>query len=78
LAEEAPFDGIIVAASIPDLRQVRHLAAQLSAAGGRMVVPVGDRLEQELHIIERKGKRLAFRALPGVSFQFLRLSVRDS
>jgi len=78
LAEEAPFDGIIVAASIPDLRQVRHLAAQLSAAGGRMVVPVGDRLEQMLHIIERKGARLAFRTLQSVSFQFLRLSGRDS
>jgi protein-L-isoaspartate(D-aspartate) O-methyltransferase len=78
LAEQAPFDGIIVAASIPDLRQVRQLAAQLSAAGGRMVVPVGDRLEQELRIVERRGARLAFRTLPGVSFQFLRLSGRDA
>jgi protein-L-isoaspartate(D-aspartate) O-methyltransferase len=73
LAGEAPFDGIIVAASIPDLRQVRHLAAQLSASGGRMVVPVGDRQEQMLYIIERRGNRLDFRALEGLSCQFLRL-----
>jgi protein-L-isoaspartate(D-aspartate) O-methyltransferase len=73
LAERAPFNGIIVAASVPQLGQVRHLAEQLSAAGGRLVVPVGDRLEQELQIIERKGSRLRYSTLPGVSFQFLRM-----
>ncbi len=73
LAERAPFDGIIVAASVPQLQEVRHLAAQLSKAGGRLVVPVGDRLDQELQIIERKGGRVRCSALEGVSFQFLRL-----
>jgi protein-L-isoaspartate(D-aspartate) O-methyltransferase len=73
LAAEAPFDGILVAASIPDLRQLRLLASQLSAAGGRMAMPVGDRQEQTLYLIERRGARLAIRALRGVSFQFLRM-----
>jgi protein-L-isoaspartate(D-aspartate) O-methyltransferase len=73
LAERAPFDAIIVAASVPQLQEVRHLAEQLSKAGGRLVVPVGDRLDQELQTIERRGSRVRCSALEGVSFQFLRL-----
>jgi protein-L-isoaspartate(D-aspartate) O-methyltransferase len=73
LAERSPFDGIIVAASVPHLQHVRSLVGQLSAAGGRLVVPVGDRLDQTLHTIERKGSRIVCDWLEGVSFQFLRL-----
>ena len=73
LAKRAPFDAIIVAASVPQLQEVRHLASQLSKAGGRLVVPVGDRLDQELQILERRGGRVRCSALAGVSFQFLRL-----
>jgi protein-L-isoaspartate(D-aspartate) O-methyltransferase len=73
LAEESPFKAIIVAASIPDLRHVGHLAAQLSPAGGRMIVPVGDRNEQSLAIVERSGNRIRLSTLEGVSFVFLRL-----
>jgi protein-L-isoaspartate(D-aspartate) O-methyltransferase len=78
LAERSPFDGIIVAASVPHLAQIRHLAAQLSKAGGRLVAPVGDRLDQTLCIVERKGDRLRCHALEGVSFQFLRMVVGEN
>jgi protein-L-isoaspartate O-methyltransferase len=61
------------APSVPQLQEVRHLASQLSKAGGRLVVPVGDRLDQELQTIERRGGRVRCSALAGVSFQFLRL-----
>jgi protein-L-isoaspartate O-methyltransferase len=75
LVEKSPFRGIIVAASIPRLAHVRHLSTQLSAMGGSMVVPVGDRHEQILHIIERNGSRVACSTLEGVSFNFLRMTI---
>ena len=49
-AEEAPFDGIIVAAAAPHIPE--PLTAQL-APGGRLVIPVGDLASQELVILER-------------------------
>jgi protein-L-isoaspartate(D-aspartate) O-methyltransferase len=48
--EEAPFDGIIVAAAAPRIPE--PLMAQL-APGGRLVIPVGDLASQELVILER-------------------------
>ena len=48
--EEAPFDGIIVAAAAPRIPE--PLSAQL-APGGRLVIPVGDLASQELVILER-------------------------
>jgi protein-L-isoaspartate(D-aspartate) O-methyltransferase len=75
-ASESPYNAIIVAASIPDLRHVRMLAGQLSSSGGRMVVPVGDRHDQELAIVERRGKKLQVSCLEGVSFNFLRMVLR--
>jgi protein-L-isoaspartate(D-aspartate) O-methyltransferase len=48
--EEAPFDGIIVAAAAPRIPE--PLTAQL-APGGRLVIPVGDLASQELVILER-------------------------
>lgn len=48
--EEAPFDGIIVAAAAP--RVPEPLAAQL-APGGRLIIPIGDLSSQELVILER-------------------------
>jgi protein-L-isoaspartate(D-aspartate) O-methyltransferase len=48
--EEAPFDGIIVAAAAP--RVPEPLLNQL-APGGRLVIPVGDLASQELVILER-------------------------
>jgi len=43
--EGAPYDGIVVAAGAPRIPQ--ELLGQL-AAGGRLVIPVGSRYEQEL------------------------------
>lgn len=48
--EEAPFDGIIVAAAAPRIPE--PLLAQL-APRGRLVIPVGDLASQELVILER-------------------------
>jgi protein-L-isoaspartate(D-aspartate) O-methyltransferase len=66
-AEEAPFDGIIVAAAAP--RVPEPLTAQL-APGGRLVIPVGDLASQELVILERpaSGGRLVQRQAGGVRF----------
>jgi protein-L-isoaspartate(D-aspartate) O-methyltransferase len=44
-AGEAPFDAIIVTAGAPDIPEA--LVSQL-AVGGRLVIPVGDQLNQEL------------------------------
>ena len=48
--EEAPFDGIIVAAGAPEIPKI--LLEQLSV-GGRLVIPVGDRYSQTLLKITR-------------------------
>jgi len=50
LPEFAPYDAILVAAAAPSVPD--PLLAQL-AAGGRMVLPVGDVENQELRLIER-------------------------
>lgn len=73
LADRSPFKAIIVAASIPHLRHVWQLATQLSAARGTMVVPVGNRNEQCLAIVERTGDRIRLSTLERVSFVFLRM-----
>jgi protein-L-isoaspartate(D-aspartate) O-methyltransferase len=73
LAEKSPFKAIIVAASISQVKEVWHLAGQLSTSNGRMVVPVGDRNEQSLVIIQRRGERLDLFTLEGISFNFLRM-----
>jgi len=65
--EEAPFDGIIVAAAAP--RVPEPLAAQLKP-GGRLVIPVGDLATQELVILERSknGEGLVQQQAGGVRF----------
>lgn len=52
---QAPFDGILVTAAAP--RVPAALVEQLSADGGRMVLPVGT-VEQELVMIERQGEQV--------------------
>lgn len=49
-SEFAPFDGIIVTAGSPTIPQ--KLKEQL-AVGGRMVIPVGDRVSQKLYLIKK-------------------------
>jgi protein-L-isoaspartate(D-aspartate) O-methyltransferase len=73
LEEQAPFHGIILAASIAHPRCLDPLIDQLSDGGGRLVVPVGRRYAQTLLIVEkRRGKIVTFR-VEGVTFNFLRL-----
>ena len=48
--DAAPYTGISVAAAAPDVPE--FLLAQL-ADPGRLVIPVGDRLDQELRVIEK-------------------------
>ena len=50
--DAAPYQGISVAAAAPDIPEA--LRAQLSDPG-RLVIPVGDRHDQELRVIEKSG-----------------------
>jgi protein-L-isoaspartate(D-aspartate) O-methyltransferase len=55
LPELAPFDAILVAAAAPSVPA--PLVEQM-AAGGRMIVPVGDAENQELQLIERTDRAM--------------------
>lgn len=63
--EEAPYDAIIVTAAAPMMPQA--LLDQLKD-GGRAVIPVGSRYEQELLVITKKGDRVARKPLGGCRF----------
>ena len=63
--EEAPFDGILVAAAAP--RVPDPLVAQL-APQGRLVIPLGDLASQELVILQRTPGGLEERRAGGVRF----------
>jgi protein-L-isoaspartate(D-aspartate) O-methyltransferase len=52
LPEHAPFDKILVAAAAP--RVPATLLAQL-VDGGRLVVPVGNRFEQQVQVVRKQG-----------------------
>jgi len=52
LPEHAPYDKILVAAAAPQIPET--LVAQL-AEGGRLVVPVGSRFEQQVQIVCKTG-----------------------
>jgi len=55
LPESAPFDRILVTAGAP--RVPEALTEQLSARGGRLVIPVGSSEQQWLRVIVRDGDR---------------------
>ena len=55
VAGEAPWPRIIVAAAAP---RVPETLTDRLADGGRLVIPVGSRREQELVLVERDGTRL--------------------
>jgi protein-L-isoaspartate(D-aspartate) O-methyltransferase len=63
--EHAPYDAIVVGAGSPDVPQ--PLVDQL-ADGGRLLVPVGDRDEQRLILVTRRGTRTDRRTLDPVRF----------
>jgi protein-L-isoaspartate(D-aspartate) O-methyltransferase len=67
-AEHAPYDAIIVAAGAP--RVPALLPAQL-ADGGRLVIPVGERDDQRLVRVERRGDD--FRTTEDVACRFVDL-----
>lgn len=50
LAEQAPFDKIVVAAGAPEVPP--SLIAQLRD-GGTLVVPIGDRVDQQLQVVRK-------------------------
>jgi protein-L-isoaspartate(D-aspartate) O-methyltransferase len=61
----APYDGILVGAAAPDVP--RPLVEQL-ADGGRLIVPIGDREEQSLAILTRRGDGVHRRDVAPVRF----------
>ncbi|QCQ20758.1 protein-L-isoaspartate(D-aspartate) O-methyltransferase [Desulfoglaeba alkanexedens] len=63
--EEAPFDAILVSAGAPRVPQ--PLVDQLSM-GGRLVLPMGDRLSQELILVERVPEGIRKTTLGGCRF----------
>jgi len=63
--DDMPFDGIIVTAGTPRIPE--PLIGQL-ATGGRLVVPVGDRLAQDLILVRRESDGIQKTNLGGVRF----------
>jgi protein-L-isoaspartate(D-aspartate) O-methyltransferase len=60
-----PYDAILVAAASPDVPA--PLLDQL-AAGGRMVIPIGDRANQTLTLVEREGDGFRTSTIADVRF----------
>lgn len=63
--EHAPFDGIIVTCAPDEIPQ--PLLEQL-ADGGRMVIPVGERLPQDLEVVEKRDGEVYIKSITAVSF----------
>jgi len=64
--EYAPFDAILVTAGAPDVPE--SLAKQLSAEGGRMVIPVGGQRSQKMYLVKKKGEELSAKELADFAF----------
>ena len=64
-AEHSPFDAILVTAGAPQIPQT--LLNQL-AIGGRMIIPVGSQLSQELLLIEKHEYGIRTKNLGGCQF----------
>lgn len=63
--EEAPFDGILVTAAAP---QVPAPLTEQLAAGGRLVLPIGDLANQDLVVLRRTATGFDERRIAGVRF----------
>jgi protein-L-isoaspartate(D-aspartate) O-methyltransferase len=68
-AEYAPFDAISVAAGAPEVPA--SLLLQLNDPG-RLVIPVGDRADQELRVVTRQNGRIDYRVATQCRFVLLR------
>jgi protein-L-isoaspartate(D-aspartate) O-methyltransferase len=64
--DAAPYDAILVTAAGPEIPQ--PLLDQLSPHGARLVMPVGDRTQQWLTVVERRGDAFDRRATEPVVF----------
>jgi protein-L-isoaspartate(D-aspartate) O-methyltransferase len=60
-----PYDAILVSAASPEIPA--PLVEQL-ASGGRMVIPLGDRLSQTLTLVERQGDEIRSQTIADVRF----------
>ena len=63
--EEAPFDGIMVTAGAPVVPET--LKEQL-AEGGRLVIPVGGEVVQELLVVIRRQDAFQIKTITGCRF----------
>jgi protein-L-isoaspartate(D-aspartate) O-methyltransferase len=61
----APYDAILVSAASPEVPS--PLVDQL-APGGRMVIPLGDRVSQVLTLVERRGDEVRSSTIADVRF----------
>jgi protein-L-isoaspartate(D-aspartate) O-methyltransferase len=66
LPDMKPFQGIIVTAAAPTIPG--PLVSQLDPEGGRLVIPVGDRRNQRLQIVQRQGSRCTVEKSMSVRF----------
>jgi protein-L-isoaspartate(D-aspartate) O-methyltransferase len=64
-AAAAPYDAILVTAGAP--RVPRALVDQL-ADGGRLVIPIGSRTMQQLHLLIKRGEEISDRTLEACQF----------
>lgn len=65
LPEEAPFDGILVAAGAPSIPDA--LVDQLGE-GARLVIPIGGEEKQQLEVVTREGGRIHRRTVCACRF----------
>jgi protein-L-isoaspartate(D-aspartate) O-methyltransferase len=64
--EFAPYDAILVTAGAPDVPE--SLTKQLNPNGGRMVIPIGNKRGQIMHLIRFDGNKTSDKPLDGFSF----------
>lgn len=64
--DAAPYDAILVTAASPAVPE--PLVAQLSEAGGRLVIPIGGRESQVLTVVERHGDEVSSERIEQVVF----------
>jgi protein-L-isoaspartate(D-aspartate) O-methyltransferase len=63
--EHAPYDAILVSAASP---AIPTAYIEQLADGGRLLIPLGERGEQTLHLVTMRGERLEDRAMGAVRF----------